>query len=63
VILYFFPEGEHFVAFLDGNGLFWKVVGGKSFLFSDFCRLLAILTFLVHFHFALWAFLAIFRYF
>ena len=41
IILLFFIQGEKkLVAFLDGNGLFWEVVGGKSFLFSDFCRFL-----------------------
>ena len=52
-------------AFLEGNGLFWEVVVGKIDYyffdnFADFCQFLAIFTFLVHFHLALWAFLAIF---
>ena len=37
---------------------FWEVVVGKIdffyIIFADFCRFLAILTILVHFHFALW---------
>ena len=67
-IYFFFAEGDFFLgAFPQGNALFWEVVVGKSIffiIFADFCQFLAIFTFLVHFHIALWeGFWPFFRYF